>query len=122
MNCLQLAYWPVENCASTLEMQVGIIKQFLKHKIKVMVNDTTKETVHIFCRIEWYIKHSQANWYGTSAILCMNMTYTMCAYSFMPIQRILYRCAYGKLEVAIPLRSTSEQLVVVIPVQLKYFI
>jgi len=117
-----MAYWPVENCTSTLELQVGIIKQFLKHKIKVVENDIIKDITHILCRIEWYIKHPQANWYGTSAILCTNMTYATCAYSFMPIQRILHRCAYGKLEVVISPRSTSEQVVVAIPVHLKYFI
>ena len=83
-----MAYWPVENCTSTLELQVGIIKQFLKHKIKVVVNETTKDITHIFCKIDWHIKHVQANWYGTSAILCTNMTYAMCPYSFMPVQRI----------------------------------
>ena len=52
-----MAYWPVENSHSTLELQVGIIKQFLKHKTKVMLNDTTKHyahtlqnrVVHLFC-------------------------------------------------------------------------
>lgn len=117
-----MAYWPVEDSHSALELQVGIIKQFLKHKIKVVVNDTTKNATHILCRIEWYIKHCQANWYGTSAILCTNITYATCAYSFMPVQRILHRCAYGKLDVVIPPRSTSEQVVVAIPVHLKYFI
>ena len=117
-----MAYWPVENCTSTLELQVGIIKQFLKHKIKVVVNETTKDITHIFCKIDWHIKHVQANWYGTSAILCTNMTYAMCPYSFMPVQRILHRCAYGRLEVVLPPRSRSEQVVVAIPVHLKYFI
>ena len=48
--------------------------------------------------------------------MCTNITYATCAYPFMPIQRILHRRAYGKLEVVIPPRSTSEQVVVAIPI------
>lgn len=81
---------------------------------------SAKATIHTFCRIKWYIKHTQANWYGTSAIMCTNIIHAMCTYLLMPIQWILHQCAYGKLNIVIPPRSTSEQVVVAIPVHLKY--
>lgn len=118
-----MAYWPMEDSInSELQLQVGIIQQFLKHRIKVKINDVTKDIVHILCKVEWHIKHPQANWYGTSALLCTNMTHSMSAHSFMPIQRILHRRAYGRLEVMIPPRNTNEIVIVAIPVHLKYFI
>ena len=117
-----MAYWPVETCTGTLqrEMQVGFIKGFLKHKIKVMKNDSVNEITHIFCRIEWYVKHTQARWYGSSATLCTTITYASTPCSFMPIQRIAHRCAYGKLDIVIPPHHSSEKVLVAIPVHLKY--
>lgn len=117
-----MAYWPVETCTGTLqrEMQVGFIKGFLKHKIKVTKNDTVDEITHIFCRIEWYIKHTQARWYGSSATLCTTITYAPTPCLFMPIQRIAHRCAYGKLDIVIPPHHSSEKVLVAIPVYLKY--
>jgi len=117
-----MAYWPVKTCSGTLEreLQVGMIKRFMKHKVKVMENGCTQEKVHVFAHIHWYVKHNQANWYGTSAKLCTNITYTSAACSFMPVQRVLHRCAYGKLDVVIPPNTMSEKVLVAIPIHMKF--
>ena len=116
------AYWPVESLTDPLEksFQVGTIIQFLKHKIKVNTHDKTEELMHIFCRIKWSIKHNQQKWYGSSALLCTNITYGESACSFIPIQRIAHHCAYGHLDVVIPPHRTSQKVFVAIPIQLKY--
>ena len=116
------AYWPVESLTDPLEkdLQVGIITQFLKHKISVKIPDKTEELTHIFCRINWFIKHNQERYYGSSALLCKDITYAESACSFIPIQRIACRCAYGRLDVVIPPYCTSEKVFVAIPIQLKY--
>ena len=76
--------------------------------------------MHIFCRIKWSIKHNQEKWYGSSALLCTNITYGESACSFIPIQWIAYHCTYGHLDVVIPPHRTSQKVFVAIPIQLKY--
>lgn len=53
------AFWPTESCSSELEpeLQVGIIKKFLKLNIKIKENSEIQEKTHIFCLIDWYMKH-----------------------------------------------------------------
>ena len=74
-----IVYWPVETCSGTLEreLQVGMIKQFMKHKVKVTENGCVKDMVHVFAHFQWYVKHNQADWYGASAKLCMNITHAL---------------------------------------------
>ena len=38
----------------------------------------------------------------------------------MPIQRIVRRCAYGKLDVVIPPNAMSEKVLVAIPIHMKF--
>ena len=120
-----MAYWPAENLSDHLqskELQVGMIQRFIKHKIKVIKSNTEQEKVHIFCQVEWYMKHDKANWYGLSAILCRNITYGTAASSYIPIQRIAHRCAYGRLDIVIPPHQFTERVLVAIPVHMKYSI
>ena len=42
------------------------------------------------------------------------------ACSLMPIQRIVHRCAYGKLDVVIPPNTMSEEVLVAIPIHMKF--
>ena len=118
------AFWPTESCSSELEpeLQVGIIKKFFKLNIKVAENSQIKEKTHIFCLIDWYMKHpSCATHYGSSAIVCIPVTYSSASCQFMPIQRIFKHCAYGKLDVALRGHAT-EQVIVAIPFHLNYII
>lgn len=120
-----MAYWPAENLTDHLqskELQVGMIQRFIKHKIKVIKNNTEQERIHIFCQVEWYMKHDKSNWYGLSAILCRNITYGTAANSYIPIQRIAHRCAYGRLDIVIPPHRFTERALVAIPVHMKYSI
>ena len=116
-----MAYWPVETYSETLEreLQVGMIKRFMKHKVRVTENGCIQEKVHVFAHIEWCVKHNQADWYGASAKLCTNITYTSCPCSLMPIQRIVHRCAYGKLDAVIPPNTVSQKVLVAIPIHMK---
>ena len=117
------AFWPTESCSSEaeLELQVGIIKIFLKLNIKVKESGQTKEKTHIFCLIDWYMKHPCAIHYGSSAIVCTPITYCSAPCQFMPIQRIFKRCAYGKLDVALR-GHVTEQVIVAIPIHLNYIV
>lgn len=114
--------WPAESLTDTTSLQVGHIKKIIKHVVKVysgVDNTHEEEKHHVFCFVDWYIKHSQENWYGASAKVCTNITYADSACSYMPIQRIAHRCAYGKLNVTISQHS-NEEIFVAIPIDLKY--
>ena len=117
------AFWPTESCSSEaqLELQVGIIKNFLKLNIKVKESGQTKEKTHIFCLIDWYMKHPCATHYGSSVIVCTPSTYCSAPCQFMPIQRIFKRCAYGKLDVALR-GHVTEQVIAAIPIHLNYIV
>ena len=92
------AFWPTESLnMPEHELQVGRIQKFLKHTIKVRI----KCKVHIFGIIEWYMKHHNSDYYGTSAIMCTPLVYAASVYQFMPVQRIFNYCAHAKLNVSI---------------------
>ena len=57
-------------------LHVGRIRKFIKHTIKIINSDSLeKEMQHLFCQIDWYVKHDQKNWFfGMSAIMCKNFT------------------------------------------------
>ena len=115
------AFWPPESFTQPLEHhpQVGSIQKFIKHSIKVRENDQIVEKTHIFCVVEWYVKHPNRGHYGTSAIMCMPISYAGSASQFMPIQRITNHCAHGKLNPTIS-GNSSEQVIVAIPLHLHY--
>lgn len=120
-----MAIWPTESLMDNRSLQVGCIKKIIRHSVKIystctVDNTSVEEKHHIFCFIDWYIKHSQENWYGASAKVCNNIKYADSDCSFMPIQRIAHRCAYGKLNVTIPPRHSKEEIFIAIPVDLKY--
>lgn len=115
------AFWPPESHAQPLEHQpqVGSIQKFIKHTIKVTENDQIIKKSHIFCVVEWYVNHPNRNHYGNSAIMCMPITYAASASQFMPIQRIINRCAHGKLNVTIT-GNSNEQVIMAIPNHLHF--
>ena len=117
-----MAYWPTESYNETpeRELQAGYIKRFIKHTIKLAGNDTPTQKTHVFCQIEWCMKHFKKDWYGASTTIYTTMKYAINACSFMPVQRIAYRCAYGKLNITFPPRCFDEQVLVIIPIHLKY--
>ena len=112
------AFWPVE-LLSTIdrEPQVGQIKKFLKHTIVVTENNNNVHKTHVFCEVHWYIQHSHKRHYGSSAIVCTPITYAACSCSFIPIQRVSHQCSYAKVNVTIPPRHSSEQIIVAVPMK-----
>ena len=115
-----MAVWPTESFSDNMEKQVGRIQQIIHHTITIFCSGKLEKRHHIFCFMEWYIKHSQENWYGTSATMCTNIRYTESSCSYLPIQRISDRCAYGNLNITIPPRNSSEEVFVTIPINLKF--
>jgi len=120
VSLMVTAFWPTEsyNSEISLELQIGMIQKFIKHTIKVRENNQITEKMHIFCVLEWNVRHRNAGHYGTSAIVCMPITYCSGACQYMPIQRIAHHCAYGKLNVTF--NQAPEEVTVAISINLKY--
>ena len=116
-----IAIWPTERLIEpTRSKQVGCITKLIKHKVTVRTSVSIKEQYHLFCAIDWYVRHARDDWYGFSAIVCNNFTYSENDCSYMPIQRILNRCAFGKVQVDFSPGQLKENVFVAIPIMLKY--
>jgi len=83
-----MAYWPGSgsslNDIDYSTCQVGIIKYFLRHIVKL--NDINRE--HLFCYVTWKQKHPMCNWFGKSAIVSSTLNEVESTCCFMPIQRL----------------------------------
>ena len=94
------AYWPSKG--STLSninythLQIGTIQYFLEHKITLKDDsDTSVELCHLFCYVKWSVSHPQRNWFGASAIVTNLSQEADFPLMFMPVQRIVCRCAHA---------------------------
>ena len=117
------AIWPTESlmneASRSRSKEVGSIRKLIKHKVKIGTETSIEEKYHVFYIIDWYVKHTREDWYGYSAIVCSTFTFSESDCSFMPLQRVLGQCVFGKIRVTIP-PSAAEELFVVIPITLKY--
>ena len=53
---------------------------------------------HIFAFVLWKQHHRCYDYFGQSAIMCEDTNDITGPSSFLPVQRIIYRCAYGKIK------------------------
>ena len=75
---------------SNLPQSVGEIQFFLQHHLGVKGD-------HLFACVYWYQKHTNYNWYGSSATVCRPVFESDQSYCLIPIQRITSLCIYGKI-------------------------
>ena len=114
------AIWPTESLTDNRNLQVGCIKKFINHAVKVysgIGNTSVEEKHHIFVLFTSSTA-KKTGMDGVSAKVFNNITYAKSACSYMPIQRIAHECAYGKLNVTIP--PQHLELFIAIPIELKY--
>jgi len=117
-----VAYWP--STGSTLanvdytQFNIGLIQHFVKHSITLFDNSNREVTdQHLFCYIRWKQRHPNANWFGRSAVLTDKLNEVESACCYMPIQRIVHRCASGNITVDFGLHS--ESILVAVPLGTK---
>ena len=100
------AYWPTkETLTSTIYSQlwIGTIQHFVEHKVTLKENSgTLSELNHLFCYVKWFIPHSQRDWFGTSAIVSDLFQEADCPFRYMPVQRIVCRCAHASMTLDFP--------------------
>lgn len=118
-----MAYWPSKgNSLSSIDyskFQVGVIQYFLRHKI-YFNEDNINNTEHIFAFIKWKKLHQEYDWYGASAIICENEFESCSPCSYLPVQRIHYRCAH----VTMPVNNSDiiSKVFIACPIPLKYYL
>ena len=103
------------------DIRVGIVQHFLQHTPSVKVStderaQTTEKRQHILAKVSWFQDHPQKYLLGNGIILSATVCQTSYSATFIPISRIISRCAivkrrlqmsYGEdlLCVAIPLKK-----------------
>ena len=93
------------------EMRPGIVKKFLILKVKSQ--HSTVE--HVVAKVTWLHPHPDRHFFGRPVeIWNLQGTGTDCAPSFIPIERIAYRCVYSATTVQ--LSQIKEKVSVVIPI------
>ena len=118
------AYWPGSGESLSridyAQRRVGTIQCFLLHVIKFH-NDTrntvTDKLKHLFCYVLWKKVSPNSNFFGQSAILCSDEYELPSACSFLPVQRILAKCAHAVIPV--DFESHKESCFVACPIPLK---
>ena len=97
-----VAYWPRfdSECSFTClpssnNLSVGEVLFYVQQN--VCINGVIYYYVFGYCK--WFIEHPCRTWYGSSAILSSSSTYTSSQFCFVPVQRLISKCAYGVMNV-----------------------
>ena len=70
--------------------KVGVIEYFVSH-IPIITNIQNQE--HILAKVKWYDDHPRKAWFGNSIIVSSTLHTNESEATFMPISRIMSRCA-----------------------------
>ena len=113
-----MAYWPSSSAIfptvnSKLPQSVGEIQFFLQHHLGVKGD-------HFLACVYWYQKHTNYDWYGSSATVCRPVFESDQSYCLIPIQRITLQCIYGKINVSFTAQQAPESVVVATPIHTKH--
>ena len=91
-----MAIWPsvtgnilTRNCTSE-DIRVGLIEYFISHIPKI---SNTNDQPHILAKVKWYQDHPRKNWYKNSIVLSASLFNSDSEACFIPVSRIMSRCA-----------------------------
>lgn len=111
------AYWPSKGTLSSVsysQLQIGTIQHFVEQRVTFKEsNGTLTELNHLFCHVKWFMPHSQRDWFGASAIVSDLSPEADCPFRYMPVQRIVCRCAHASMSLDLP--TGKEQVMIAIP-------
>lgn len=119
------AFWPTRNAELTTPlnlscMRVGVVQYYFKHQVVMSDENNEKSSVSMeFAYVLWKQKHPQHDWFGNSAIVCFDLFEQQSCCNFLPVQRIIKKCAFclPKLEI---LPNVQESVFVACPISIKY--
>ena len=98
-SCVTMAIWPsvtgaiVNRTCNSEDIRVGEIEYFLVHMPKIL---GIEKQPHAFAKVKWYQDHPQKDWYKNSIVLSSRLFTAESAASFLPVSRIMSRCAVMK--------------------------
>ena len=75
-------------------LNVGVVQYFVKHTISDI-----RDYEHVFAYVHWKKKHPQCDWFGSSAIVYIDIDEPLSSKCFIPVQRIACRCAHAVIPV-----------------------
>lgn len=90
------AYWAGVGGEITSDLntlRVGLIQYFVKHKVCITASSQSKRIVNIFARVHWYRTHLREEWFHHRALVASPDMITCGPATFLPVSRILSRCA-----------------------------
>lgn len=119
------AFWPGRgsslSAVDNISKSIGVVQYFVLHTVELYTDSTCSETErlqHVFCYVKWQKRHPKANWFWCSAVVCCDSFEIPDACNFMPIQRVVNKCAYVKVHVNFD--SYDDSVLVVCPLPIKY--
>ena len=74
-----MAYWPSRggefNTSEYSTLSVGVVQYLFKHTVTVESDHETplQYLVHVFAYVHWKQKHPHSDWFGPSAIVCVDI-------------------------------------------------
>lgn len=124
-----LALWPYlsgilnSRLPCKQDIRVGIIENFLLHtpKIKKASQDgdsQVSQVAHLIACVKWYQDHPQKFFFGNGIVLSATVTECTSSASFMPVSRILSRCAF--IKTTIQFEYGEDTVCIAIPVRRHY--
>ena len=95
------ANWPgtaTEILNNTYQLRVGHVQYFMQYELSLNKSGNIQKMQQIFAFVVWKRHHRFYDYYGQSAIMCEDTDDISGPISFLPVQRILYRCAYSEMK------------------------
>lgn len=112
-----LAYWPGSLLSGDVDFNVGKVQYYLD--VTFTHAQTTAEVRQIFAFVHWLRPHQRRDAFPKDvAIICETRAYPMCKWSYLPVHRILKRCAH----ITLPLKLSehvTETVTIACPISLR---
>ena len=110
------AYWPTEgssiNCINYAHKSIGKVLYYFTQSITVSAL-TSQKMQYTMAFVQWMETHPQHSLYGISATLCYNVYKAPSLCSFIPVLRIIAKCASCKIVL------DDEEVFVACPIPMK---
>ena len=111
-SCIS-AYW-VSSSAREVQLKFGHIQHFLHH----IVTTSNGPMYHVIAVVDWLKKHPDQSYFGSSCYVTQCDHEGIHTYSYIPVQRVVSRCCFGKL--TIEFAHGLENVMVIIPTPFKF--
>lgn len=78
-------------------IRIGKVVSFIEHDLTITEADnSSSKKSHTFVRVKWYSDHPHRDYIHSSVIICSSIFDHESSASFMPISRIMCRCAISQ--------------------------